>query len=92
MKKLFEEIELLINSPSTKSDSNFIADVFHLLIWGGQLLTTIFGLLMFVIFFVVLFKSDFNFDKCLPVFFISIGSLFASYILIKLRITLYSKE
>ena len=90
MKKLLEEIELLVNSPSTKSDSNLITDLFHILLWGGSLFISIFGAIMFVMFVVITFRS--GLDKSLPVLLYSAGSLFLSYTLIKLRIGLYSKE
>jgi len=34
MKKLLEEITLLVDSPDTSSDSNLVVDLFHLLIWN----------------------------------------------------------
>ena len=79
MKKLLKEIELLVNSPSTKSDSNLITDLFHILIWGGSLFISVFGGIMFVIFVVITFKS--GFERSLPILFYSVGSLFVSYIL-----------
>ncbi|XOJ72673.1 hypothetical protein ABXT43_04405 [Candidatus Pelagibacter sp. Uisw_114] len=90
MKKLFEEIDLLINSPSTKSDSKMVTDLFHILIWGGSLLASIFGVIMFIMFIVLSFKT--GLERTLPIFLYSVGSIFLSYILIKLRIGLYSKE
>ena len=90
MKKLLEEIELLVNSPSTKSNSNFVVDLFHILIWGGSLLISIFGAIMFVMFVVITFKA--GIENSFPIFIYSIVSLFLAYILIKLRIGLYSKE
>ena len=90
MKKLLEEIELLVNSPSTKSNSNLITDLFHILLWGGSLLISIFGAIMFVMFVVITFKA--GIERSYQILFYSFGSLFVAYILIKLRIGLYSKE
>ena len=90
MKKLLEEIELLVNSPSTKSNSNFVVDLFHIFLWGGSLLISIFGAIMFAMFIVITFKA--GIESSFPIFIYSIGSLFVAYILIKLRIGLYSKE
>ena len=90
MKKLLEEIELLVDSPETSSDSNFIVDLFHILLWGGSLLISIFGAIMFVMFVVITFKA--GIERSYPILFYSFGSLFVAYILIKLRIGLYSKE
>ena len=90
MKKLLEEIELLVNSPSTKSDSNLITDLFHILLWGSSLFISIFGAIMFIMFVVITFRS--GLDRSFPILLYSTGSLFLSYILIKLRIGLYSKE
>jgi hypothetical protein len=90
MRKLLEELELLVDSPDTSSDSNLITDLFHILLWGGSILISLFGALMFVVFVVILFKSDV--ERSYPIFLYSIGSLFLSYILIKLRIGLYSKK
>lgn len=90
MKKLLKELELLVDSPDTSSDSNLITDLFHILLWGGSILISLFGALMFVVFVVILFKSDV--ERSYPILLYSIGSLFLSYILIKLRIGLYSKK
>jgi hypothetical protein len=90
MRKLLEELELLVDSPDTSSDSNLITDLFHILLWGGSILISLFGALMFVVFVVILFKSDV--ERSYSIFLYSIGSLFLSYILIKLRIGLYSKK
>ena len=90
IKKLLEEIELLVDSPETSSDSNLVVDLFHLLIWGGSFLISIFGALMFVMFIVISFKT--GIERSYPILFYSFGSLFVSYILIKLRIGLYSKK
>ena len=90
MKKLLEEIELLVNSPSTKSNSNLITDLFHILLWGGSLLISIFGAIMFVMFVIISFKA--GIERSYPILFYSFGSLFIAYILIKLRIGLYSKK
>ena len=43
MKKLLEELELLVDSPDTSSDSNLITDLFHILLWGGSILISLFG-------------------------------------------------
>ena len=90
MKKLLEELELLVDSPDTSSDSNLIIDLFHILLWGGSILISLFGALMFVMFVVLLFKS--SVERSYPILLYSFGSLFVSYILIKLRIRLYSKK
>ena len=90
MKKLLEELELLVDSPDTSSDSNLIIDLFHILLWGGSILISLFGALMFVMFVVLLFKS--GVERSYSILLYSIGSLFLSYILIKLRIGLYSKK
>ena len=90
MKKLLEELELLVDSPDTSSDSNLITDLFHILLWGGSILISLFGALMFVMFVILLFKS--GFERSYPILLYSFGSLFLSYILIKLRIGLYSKK
>jgi hypothetical protein len=90
MKKLLEELELLVDSPDTSSDSNLIIDLFHILLWGGSILISLFGALMFVMFVVLLFKS--SVERSYPILLYSFGSLFLSYILIKLRIRLYSKK
>ena len=90
MKKLLEEIELLVDSPETSSDSNFIVDLFHILLWGGSFLISIFGAIMFVMFVVITFKA--GIESSYPILFYSFGSMFVAYILIKLRIGLYSKK
>ena len=90
MKKLLEELELLVDSPDTSSDSNLIIDLFHILLWGGSILISLFGALMIVMFVVLLFKS--GVERSYPILLYSFGSLFLSYILIKLRIGLYSKK
>jgi len=90
MKKFLKEVSLLFDSPETSSDSNFVVDLFHILIWGGSFLISIFGALMFVIFVVISFKV--GIERSYPILFYSFGSLFVSYILIKLRIGLYSDK
>jgi hypothetical protein len=54
------------------------------------LLASIFGVIMFIVFVVLSFKT--GLERTLPIFLYSVGSIFLSYILIKLRIGLYSKE
>ena len=88
--KFLEEIKLLFNSLSTKSDSNMVTDLFHILIWGGLLLASIFGVIMFIMFIVLSFKT--GLERTVPIFLYLVGSIFFSYILTKLRIGLHSKE
>lgn len=90
MKKFLKEVGLLFDSPETSSDKNIILDLFHILIWGGSFLINIFGAVMLIVFIIVFFKL--GFEKSYPILFISLGSLFISYILIKIRIGIYSKN
>ena len=71
MKKLLEELELLVDSPDTSSDSNLIIDLFHILLWGGSILISLFGALMFVMFVVLLFKS--SVERSYPILLYSFG-------------------
>ena len=51
-----------------------------------------FAVIMFVMFVLILFKTDFDVSRSFPILYISLGAIFTSYVMKKLRIGLFYKN
>ena len=88
-KKILDEIGFLFEGYETNSDSNFFVDLFHIFLWGGSFLIMMFAVVMFVMFVLIFFKTGFDVSRSFPILYISIGAIFTSYVMKKLRVRLF---
>ena len=51
-----------------------------------------FAVVMFVIFVLIFFKTGFDVSRSFPILYISIGAIFTSYVMKKLRVRLFYKN
>ena len=91
-KKIFDEMGFFFDHYETNSDGNFFVDLFHIFLWGGSFLIMMFAVIMFVMFVLILFKTGFDVSRSFPILYISLGAIFTSYIMKKLRIGLFYKN
>ena len=92
LKKILDEIGFLFENYETDSDSNFFVGLFHIFLWGGSFLIMMFTVVMFVMFVLIFFKTGFEVSRSFPILYISIGAIFTSYVMKKLRVRLFYKN
>ena len=92
LKKILDEIGFLFEGYKTDSDSNFFVGLFHIFLWGGSFLIMMFAVVMFVMFVLIFFKTGFDVSRSFPILYISIGAIFTSYVMKKLRVRLFYKN
>ena len=97
MKKLLKIIEKEIqvifeNSEPEYETDNFFLGLFYTILYGGAFFIMMCSVMLFATFIGALFYSNFNLSSCIGIFYMSLGALFISYIMKKIRIEFFDKN